>query len=119
MISLSTHSIFFFFFLMIRRPPRSTLFPYTTLFRSYYVKLETGRFGARGNYSNPSLLQDVVVGFVPVADVYIEGGFLKTPLSRPAIDSSWRNNSLEGVSDILMYPDARAQRQTGVQLRAL
>src|SRR2546429_7740463 len=28
------HIIFFFFFLMIRRPPRSTLFPYTTLFRS-------------------------------------------------------------------------------------
>src|SRR5688572_31854918 len=27
---------FFFFFLMIRRPPRSTLFPYTTLFRSKY-----------------------------------------------------------------------------------
>src|SRR5215217_8748299 len=32
---LSDHLIFFFFFfLMIRRPPRSTLFPYTTLFRS-------------------------------------------------------------------------------------
>src|SRR5256885_16154710 len=32
---LATHShSFFFFFLMIRRPPRSTLFPYTTLFRS-------------------------------------------------------------------------------------
>src|SRR5437870_13265845 len=28
------YSFFFFFFLMIRRPPRSTLFPYTTLFRS-------------------------------------------------------------------------------------
>src|SRR2546430_10976501 len=28
------HCSFFFFFLMIRRPPRSTLFPYTTLFRS-------------------------------------------------------------------------------------
>src|SRR2546429_5526817 len=27
-------SYYFFFFLMIRRPPRSTLFPYTTLFRS-------------------------------------------------------------------------------------
>src|SRR2546429_3223309 len=27
-------SVLFFFFLMIRRPPRSTLFPYTTLFRS-------------------------------------------------------------------------------------
>src|SRR2546422_5626924 len=31
---MSPHGIFFFFFLMIRRPPRSTLFPYTTLFRS-------------------------------------------------------------------------------------
>src|SRR2546422_7877235 len=30
----ATLSFFFFFFLMIRRPPRSTLFPYTTLFRS-------------------------------------------------------------------------------------
>src|SRR2546422_3252938 len=29
-----SHDCFFFFFLMIRRPPRSTLFPYTTLFRS-------------------------------------------------------------------------------------
>src|SRR5256885_13135571 len=32
-LSLS-YQFFFFFFLMIRRPPRSTLFPYTTLFRS-------------------------------------------------------------------------------------
>src|SRR5262249_58890481 len=31
---LLASSVFFFFFLMIRRPPRSTLFPYTTLFRS-------------------------------------------------------------------------------------
>src|SRR2546422_4441872 len=31
---LSVNFFFFFFFLMIRRPPRSTLFPYTTLFRS-------------------------------------------------------------------------------------
>src|SRR5437762_7539519 len=29
-------ALFSFFFLMIRRPPRSTLFPYTTLFRSRY-----------------------------------------------------------------------------------
>src|SRR3989442_9317559 len=31
-----------FFFLMIRRPPRSTLFPYTTLFRSSVVKNVAG-----------------------------------------------------------------------------
>src|SRR5688572_31125650 len=35
--------IFFIFFLMIRRPPRSTLFPYTTLFRS------AGRFVTRSS----------------------------------------------------------------------
>src|SRR6266487_6656566 len=33
-IFFSLFSFLFFFFLMIRRPPRSTLFPYTTLFRS-------------------------------------------------------------------------------------
>src|SRR5256885_8664422 len=31
--------LFSFFFLMIRRPPRSTLFPYTTLFRSAHITL--------------------------------------------------------------------------------
>src|SRR2546426_263644 len=36
-------SKFFFFFLMIRRPPRSTLFPYTTLFRSRAEELPVGR----------------------------------------------------------------------------
>src|SRR3990170_5421462 len=33
-MSVALFFFFFFFFLMIRRPPRSTLFPYTTLFRS-------------------------------------------------------------------------------------
>src|SRR3712207_7638449 len=32
----------FFFFLMIRRPPRSTLFPYTTLFRSHHLHAAVG-----------------------------------------------------------------------------
>src|SRR5438034_5376681 len=36
---LSPSCFIFFFFLMIRRPPRSTLFPYTTLFRSLEVGL--------------------------------------------------------------------------------
>src|SRR3989442_5518314 len=35
-----------FFFLMIRRPPRSTLFPYTTLFRSRARERIIGRFGS-------------------------------------------------------------------------
>src|SRR5256885_11859085 len=36
---------FFFFFLMIRRPPRSTLFPYTTLFRSNVQWQSLARWG--------------------------------------------------------------------------
>src|SRR5256885_7451509 len=48
----------FFFFLMIRRPPRSTLFPYTTLFRSYQPNLHTlelkpwARRGGKGVFLN-------------------------------------------------------------------
>src|SRR2546422_4353949 len=39
MDKLVTVCLFVFFFLMIRRPPRSTLFPYTTLFRSGITRL--------------------------------------------------------------------------------
>src|SRR5688572_33279683 len=42
-IQTSIIIVFIFFFLMIRRPPRSTLFPYTTLFRSEAVlRFEAG-----------------------------------------------------------------------------
>src|SRR5258705_1832836 len=44
---------FFFFFLMIRRPPRSTLFPYTTLFRSLLV-LGSRRRGCSLEQNRPS-----------------------------------------------------------------
>src|SRR2546422_10041881 len=37
------HVSLLFFFLMIRRPPRSTLFPYTTLFRSHFHQGDTIR----------------------------------------------------------------------------
>src|SRR2546430_6131244 len=41
--------IIFFFFLMIRRPPRSTLFPYTTLFRSHQQIIDLlGRVASGG-----------------------------------------------------------------------
>src|SRR2546430_17105132 len=50
-------SLFFFFFLMIRRPPRSTLFPYTTLFRSKRrrVFLPLGSDRSRGRRHAPSV----------------------------------------------------------------
>src|SRR6202043_4173241 len=45
---------FFFFFLMIRRPPRSTLFPYTTLFRSAFRNFFSN-LGDIGNFANDTL----------------------------------------------------------------
>src|SRR5688572_32587223 len=58
--------LFFFFFLMIRRPPRSTLFPYTTLFRSGghgpaprlpRAPWKVGQAGARRSEEHTSELQ--------------------------------------------------------------
>src|SRR5258708_39939608 len=46
---------FFFFFLMIRRPPRSTLFPYTTLFRSLCEFHQQPREAGRGPQQRLSL----------------------------------------------------------------
>src|SRR5256885_16956547 len=50
----------FFFFLMIRRPPRSTLFPYTTLFRSKQADPALVDPGVTAQLE--CLLDDVVVG---------------------------------------------------------
>src|SRR2546430_12226914 len=47
MCVLGARVCLFFFFLMIRRPPRSTLFPYTTLFRSFFSGDEPLKFGPR------------------------------------------------------------------------
>src|SRR5256886_1260845 len=56
-ISLLLYScfFFFFFFLMIRRPPRSTLFPYTTLFRSKLVGVADVVITAAERRKDPTL----------------------------------------------------------------
>src|SRR3712207_8184919 len=53
----------FFFFLMIRRPPRSTLFPYTTLFRSVRRLDDLGEEAVgRGGIRRGGVERDVDVG---------------------------------------------------------
>src|SRR3989442_7466133 len=48
----------YFFFLMIRRPPRSTLFPYTTLFRSHHVHSPHDKF-FKETFSRPEAALDL------------------------------------------------------------
>src|SRR2546430_10089401 len=48
----------FFFFLMIRRPPRSTLFPYTTLFRSFGDVLYPASRGSGSGHHRTSAAED-------------------------------------------------------------
>src|ERR1039457_6657004 len=43
----------FFFFLMIRRPPRSTLFPYMTLFRSHQFRATCGQLEIKHHRTRP------------------------------------------------------------------
>src|SRR3989449_11508108 len=72
--------VFVFFFLMIRRPPRSTLFPYTTLFRSH-VHLHGGPAPVRrylphlidlvwGGKINPGKVFDLTLPLEKVAEGY-------------------------------------------------
>src|SRR5256885_11577516 len=56
--------ILFFFFLMIRRPPRSTLFPYTTLFRS----TETDALGRQTTHTYNHLNQRTATKFADGTD---------------------------------------------------
>src|SRR2546430_11433427 len=58
---MMANDICIFFFLMIRRPPRSTLFPYTTLFRSAAVDVNSAQVQLRvtGTCSPGSAIQAV------------------------------------------------------------
>src|SRR6266496_3071538 len=54
LVSYITLFFFSFFFLMIRRPPRSTLFPYTTLFRSRTGRVDIARAISRAKLAQPN-----------------------------------------------------------------
>src|SRR2546429_4844238 len=81
-----------FFFLMIRRPPRSTLFPYTTLFRSFFRLLD---LGVENHLSRPGY--PAILSHAPEVQDHEDG-------------------SNDGNADAV--PDVRAQERVGVHNRS-
>src|SRR3712207_7227260 len=85
-----------FFFLMIRRPPRSTLFPYTTLFRSYAVVLGSHPvFVEEGADVEPQVVFDVTAGPVLLRSEEHTSETPVTPISRmpsSALKKKKKNN---------------------------
>ena len=72
---------FFFFFLMIRRPPRSTLFPYTTLFRSCSDYLFAGYIVESAVHVSIASVAKVFDESVPARE--IGRAHVWTPVTRP------------------------------------
>src|SRR2546425_11931935 len=103
-----------FFFLMIRRPPRSTLFPYTTLFRSH--------LGEQGAESSPPWSPQRIVGLadqLPVRLVLV-GDVFKPEVAGVDVAEAIRSARVtRRVSEVAAIPEVRqwvnAQQRRAVE----
>src|SRR5687768_17829925 len=68
--------LLFIFFLMIRRPPRSTLFPYTTLFRSAVQRTGSGGLHCLYQWCPEAPVRNSDSGIAEHIDVRGEGGYI-------------------------------------------
>src|SRR5438105_8289874 len=114
--------LFCVFFLMLQRPPRSTLFPYTTLFRSYFIMSGINHFkqtnqlaqyaGAKG-VPNPDAAvratgavliaagASVLLGFKPKLGISAIIGFLAGV--SPIMHDFWNENSEQRMNDMINF----------------
>src|SRR5258708_28301199 len=103
---------------MIRRPPRSTLFPYTTLFRSRHEAAERlhakqALVGPRGvDAGDEGPRQAVATGGAEIADARAPGDELRVALARARVVGHARRHALEGLAEereepIALGPPAR------------
>src|SRR2546422_1100318 len=79
--------LYIFFFLMIRRPPRSTLFPYTTLFRSIGATL-VKRHSSCFIVGKPSSVKRAIA---PSRISWSHGGAAPAPLPANALNAATRS----------------------------
>src|SRR5215471_16815652 len=103
---------FFFFFLMIRRPPRSTLFPYTTLFRSRPPRASPGSrsAGAASRGRCPGTL-----GHVPRS----QPGWTALDAGAPTLSAGGHGRREQpGGGDGRPFPALSQERQRRLDLRA-
>src|SRR3712207_8073876 len=80
-----------FFFLMIRRPPRSTLFPYTTLFRSDCVKIDKSFLKDLGRDSRAVQIMRSVIDL---------GHSLELKVVAEGVENEWQARSEEHTSEL-------------------
>src|SRR3712207_8248135 len=86
---------FFFFFLMIRRPPRSTLFPYTTLFRSPSLDLV---FQALADPTRRAMVERLSSGPASVSELA-----RPLPMSLPAVVQDRKSTRLNSSHANISY----------------
>src|SRR2546427_2228631 len=105
-------SVIFFFFLMIRRPPRSTLFPYTTLFRSWSGDVFTRSLR---NWSRAGKAGEVVL-FVDTFSNYFEPENARAAL---AVRSEEHTSELQSQSNLvcrLLLEKKKKTKDTHIRL---
>src|SRR5206468_5067049 len=88
-------SFFCFLFLLIRPPPISTLFPYTTLFRSTSVKPEFDVF------LNPPQLIPVRVRWQNYVDIFVQTAYARQYLNKDVDRSEEHTSELQSRSDLV------------------
>src|SRR3989475_5903443 len=82
---------------MIRRPPRSTLFPYTTLFRSR--EFNAGAFVAEQGVTNPAVPTEETIGGKPIP-----------PGVDPVADPEINQDQLDLTNDFVRFLDRKSTR---------
>src|SRR2546430_3712204 len=95
MFCLKKVKIIFFFFLMIRRPPRSTLFPYTTLFRSREVQLPAAAHRFLSSPDEAAIDADLVRSEEHTSELQSQSNLV----CRLLLEKKKKNKSVESITN--------------------